>query len=60
MIFFPCRQLTDAVANVAHVLHCAARNNLTMTEAVVLKLVLELTQRLNLLIKELSTAVSTV
>ncbi|XP_019215794.1 uncharacterized protein LOC102080602 [Oreochromis niloticus] len=51
----PCG-LTDAVANVAHVLHCAARNNLTMTEAVVLKLVLELTQRLNLLIKELSTA----
>ncbi|XP_037545747.1 uncharacterized protein LOC119422445 [Nematolebias whitei] len=48
--------LTDAVEDVAHVLHCAARSNLTLTESTVLKLINELTSRLNSLMKELSTA----
>lgn len=51
--------MTDAVVNVANVLHCAARTNLTMTEANVMRLVFELTGRLNSLVRELSTAVST-
>ncbi|KAM9857099.1 uncharacterized protein ACBR49_000773 isoform 2-T2 [Aulostomus maculatus] len=51
----PCG-LTDAVENVAHVLHCAARTNLTMSEATTLRLIEELTVRLNSLMKELSTA----
>ncbi|XP_023262765.1 uncharacterized protein LOC111655549 [Seriola lalandi dorsalis] len=51
----PCG-LTNAVENVAHVLHCAARTNLTMSEANVMRLIMELTERLNSLIKELSTA----
>ncbi|XP_074485882.1 uncharacterized protein LOC141764496 isoform X2 [Sebastes fasciatus] len=51
----PCG-LTDAVANVANILHCAARSNLTMSEETVMRLIAELTERLNLLIKELSTA----
>ncbi|XP_030598784.1 uncharacterized protein mslnb [Archocentrus centrarchus] len=50
----PCG-LTDAVANVAQVLHCSARNNLTMTEEVVRQLLLQLTQVLNSLIREFST-----
>ncbi|KAF1394728.1 hypothetical protein PFLUV_G00004160 [Perca fluviatilis] len=50
----PCG-LTDAVENVAHVLHCAARSNLTVSEETVMRLIVELTERLNLLIKELST-----
>ncbi|XP_020560196.1 uncharacterized protein LOC101156712 [Oryzias latipes] len=45
--------LTDAVENVAHVLHCAARTNLTLNEETIMRLILELTKRLNLLIKEL-------
>ncbi|KAA8595275.1 hypothetical protein FQN60_012410, partial [Etheostoma spectabile] len=51
----PCG-LTDAVENVANVLHCAARSNLIMTEETVMRLIVELTGRLNSLIKELSTA----
>ncbi|XP_078131792.1 uncharacterized protein LOC144534036 isoform X1 [Sander vitreus] len=51
----PCG-LTDAVENVAHVLHCAARSNLTISEETVMRLMEELTERLNSLIKELSTA----
>lgn len=51
--------MTDAVVNVANVLYCAAHTNLTMTEANVVRLVFELTGRLNSLVKELSTAVST-
>ncbi|XP_069545539.1 uncharacterized protein [Brachyistius frenatus] len=51
----PCG-LTDAVKNVAHVLHCAARTNLTMTEETIMRLITELTKRLNSLIKELSRA----
>lgn len=50
--------MTDAVVNVASVLHCAAHTNLTMTEANVVRLVFELTGRLNSLVRELSTAVS--
>ncbi|XP_023814448.1 uncharacterized protein LOC110013628 [Oryzias latipes] len=49
----PCG-LTDAVENVAHVLHCAARTNLTLNEETIMRLILELTKRLNSLIKELS------
>ncbi|XP_061687085.1 uncharacterized protein LOC133506703 isoform X2 [Syngnathoides biaculeatus] len=51
----PCG-LTDAVGNVARIMHCAARTNLTMSEADVLRLILELTERLNLLIQEFTTA----
>ncbi|XP_023154081.2 uncharacterized protein LOC111588137 isoform X2 [Amphiprion ocellaris] len=51
----PCA-LTDTVKNVAHVLHCAARTNLTMNEETVMRLIEELTKRLNSLIRELATA----
>ncbi|KAG7222575.1 hypothetical protein INR49_016172 [Caranx melampygus] len=51
----PCG-LTNAVENVARVLYCAARTNLTITEATVMKLIMELTERLSSLIQELSTA----
>ncbi|XP_044203497.1 uncharacterized protein LOC122979809 [Thunnus albacares] len=51
----PCG-LTDAVENVAHVLHCAARSNLTMSEETIMRLLEELTVLLNSLMKELSTA----
>ncbi|XP_056890702.1 uncharacterized protein mslnb isoform X1 [Takifugu flavidus] len=51
----PCG-LTDAVVNVAKVLHCAARTNLTMTEANLMQLVYELTGRLNSLVRELAAA----
>ncbi|CAN9510582.1 unnamed protein product [Ophioblennius macclurei] len=50
----PCG-LTDVVENVAKVLHCAAKTNLMMTEETIMKLIVELAERLNLLIKELST-----
>eukprot|EP00064_Thunnus_orientalis_P021427 superscaffoldBa00006491_g21590 len=49
-------ELTDAVENVAHVLHCAARSNLTMSEETIMRLLEELTVLLNSLMKELSTA----
>ncbi|XP_029906846.1 uncharacterized protein LOC115358879 [Myripristis murdjan] len=48
--------LTNAIENVAHVLHCAARSNLTMSEETIMRLIMELTQRLNSLIQEFSTA----
>uniref|UniRef100_A0AAQ4R9F9 Mesothelin a n=1 Tax=Gasterosteus aculeatus aculeatus TaxID=481459 RepID=A0AAQ4R9F9_GASAC len=48
--------LTDAVANVANVLHCAADSNLTMSEETVVRLIEELTQRLNSLMQELLTS----
>ncbi|TKS68552.1 Mesothelin-like protein [Collichthys lucidus] len=51
----PCG-LTDAVENAAKVLHCAARTNLTMSEATIMRLITELTGRLNVLIQELSRA----
>ena len=51
-------QLTDAVENVAYVLHCAARSNLTMDEKTIMRLIVELTKRLNSLIKEFSKSVS--
>lgn len=57
--FLCCLQLTDAVVNVAEVLHCAARTNLTMTEANLMRLVYELTGHLNSLVRELAAAVST-
>ncbi|XP_038142792.1 uncharacterized protein mslnb isoform X3 [Cyprinodon tularosa] len=50
----PCG-LTDAVVNIAHVLHCAARSELTMTETTIMRLITELAKRLNSLVKELST-----
>ncbi|XP_029355460.1 uncharacterized protein mslnb [Echeneis naucrates] len=51
----PCG-LTDAVENVANILHCAARTNLTLSEETIMRLITELTERLNSLIMELSTA----
>ncbi|KAM7419684.1 hypothetical protein PAMA_016664 [Pampus argenteus] len=51
----PCG-LTDAVENLAHVLHCAARSDLEMSEATIMRLIEELTVHLNSLIRELSTA----
>ncbi|CAF98123.1 unnamed protein product [Tetraodon nigroviridis] len=48
--------LTDAVANVANVLHCAARSDLPMTEHTIMRLVQELTGRLNSLVRELAKA----
>ncbi|TNN40071.1 hypothetical protein EYF80_049766 [Liparis tanakae] len=45
--------VTDAVANVAKVLHCAAGSQLTLSEQTVMSLMEELTERLNLLIQEL-------
>lgn len=57
--FLVCHQLTDAVENVAHVLHCAARANLTMSEETSMRLIVELTERLNSLLMELSTTVRT-
>ncbi|XP_068583671.1 uncharacterized protein [Cebidichthys violaceus] len=48
--------LTDAVANVAKVLHCAAGSNLTMSEETVMRLIGQLTERLNSLIQELLTS----
>lgn len=53
-----CLQLTDAVASVANVLHCAARTDLQMTEHTIMRLVHELTGRLNSLVRELAKAVS--
>ncbi|XP_068178769.1 uncharacterized protein [Antennarius striatus] len=51
----PCG-LTDAVMDVAHILQCAARTNLTLSEATVMRLIVELTERLNALIEDLSKA----
>ncbi|XP_054636235.1 uncharacterized protein LOC129183238 isoform X2 [Dunckerocampus dactyliophorus] len=51
----PCG-MTDAVENVAHIMHCAAKSNLTMSEENTMRLILELTERLNLLIKEFAIA----
>ncbi|XP_051940160.1 uncharacterized protein LOC127613259 isoform X1 [Hippocampus zosterae] len=51
----PCG-LTDAVGNVARIMHCAARTNLTMSEGNIMRLILELTEHLNLLIQEFVTA----
>ncbi|XP_061534693.1 uncharacterized protein LOC133403640 [Phycodurus eques] len=51
----PCG-LTDAVGNVARIMHCTARTNLTMSEGNIMRLILELTERLNLLIQEFATA----
>lgn len=58
-MFLSSYQLTDAVGNVAKVLHCAARSNLTLSEEEIMRLTVELTERLNTLIKELATVVST-
>ncbi|XP_061736319.1 uncharacterized protein LOC133538652 isoform X1 [Nerophis ophidion] len=51
----PCG-MTDAVENVAHIMHCAAKTNLTLTEGNIMRLIWELTNRLNLLINEFATA----
>ncbi|KAK2817326.1 hypothetical protein Q5P01_025517 [Channa striata] len=48
----PCG-LTNTVENLAYVLHCAASSNLKVTEATTLRLIVELTKRLNTLIVEL-------
>ncbi|MED6255604.1 hypothetical protein ATANTOWER_011869, partial [Ataeniobius toweri] len=50
----PCG-LTDAVENIAHILHCAAQSELKMTETTIMRLIEELAERLNSLIKEFST-----
>ncbi|AWP05264.1 putative mesothelin [Scophthalmus maximus] len=55
LAFHKLLKLTDAVENVAHVLHCAARANLTMSEETSMRLIVELTERLNSLLMELST-----
>ncbi|XP_049576816.1 uncharacterized protein [Syngnathus scovelli] len=51
----PCG-LTDAVEKTARIMHCAARSNLTMSEENIMRLILELTERLNLLIQEFAAA----
>nr|XP_057946656.1 uncharacterized protein LOC131140343 isoform X2 [Doryrhamphus excisus] len=51
----PCG-MTNAVENVAHIMHCAAKTDLTMSEKNIMRLILELTERLNLLIQEFATA----
>ncbi|XP_045566786.1 uncharacterized protein isoform X6 [Salmo salar] len=48
--------LTNAVEKVARVLHCVARSNLTMSEETIMRLVVELTGRLNSLVQKFSTA----
>ncbi|XP_029594653.1 uncharacterized protein LOC115177814 isoform X2 [Salmo trutta] len=48
--------LTNAVEKVACVLHCVARSNLTMSEETIMRLVVELTGRLNSLVQKFSTA----
>ncbi|KAK5612585.1 hypothetical protein CRENBAI_011035 [Crenichthys baileyi] len=50
----PCG-LTDAVENIAYILHCAAQSELKMTETTIMRLIKELFERLNSLIKEFST-----
>ncbi|XP_027874238.1 uncharacterized protein mslnb isoform X15 [Xiphophorus couchianus] len=50
----PCG-LTNAVENVAHIMHCAAKSELTMTEETIMRLITELAERLHLLIKEFTT-----
>ncbi|XP_074538623.1 uncharacterized protein LOC141800059 [Halichoeres trimaculatus] len=49
----PCG-LTDAVENVAHVMHCAAQTKFDLSEKTVERLIMELLKRLSSLIKELS------
>ncbi|XP_052370176.1 uncharacterized protein mslnb [Oncorhynchus keta] len=48
--------LTNAVEKVARVLHCVARSNLPLSEETVMRLVVELTGRLNSLVQKFSTA----
>ncbi|XP_067354741.1 uncharacterized protein [Channa argus] len=48
----PCG-LTNTVENLAYALHCAASSNLTISEGTSLRLIVELTKRLNSLIVEL-------
>lgn len=50
----PCG-LTDVVENIAHILHCAAQSELKMTETTIIRLITELAERLNSLIREFST-----
>ncbi|KAJ3615290.1 hypothetical protein NHX12_018858, partial [Muraenolepis orangiensis] len=47
--------LTNAVEDVAQVLHCVSRSHLTLSADTVMTLVAELTQRLGSLVQELST-----
>ncbi|KAM7009687.1 uncharacterized protein LKV04_001626 [Tautogolabrus adspersus] len=49
----PCG-LSDAVENVAHVMHCAARSHFEINEATMKRLIMEMLKRLNSLIEELS------
>ncbi|XP_075869320.1 uncharacterized protein LOC142879757 [Nelusetta ayraudi] len=51
----PCG-LTDTVVHVADILHCAARTNLTMSERTITRVIVELTERLNSLVRELAKA----
>ncbi|KAG7485756.1 hypothetical protein JOB18_017770 [Solea senegalensis] len=48
--------LTNVVENVANIMHCAARTNLTITDITIMRLIGELTKQLNSLIMELSKA----
>ncbi|XP_058496339.1 uncharacterized protein LOC131466838 isoform X2 [Solea solea] len=48
--------LTNVVENVANIMHCAARTNLTITDVTIMRLIDELTKQLNSLIRELSKA----
>ncbi|XP_042340408.1 uncharacterized protein LOC121941647 [Plectropomus leopardus] len=48
-------QLIDVVENVASVMHCAAQSHLEMSEETIIRLIVELTKRLESLIRELST-----
>lgn len=41
----------------ADILHCAARTNLTMSERTMTRVIVELTERLNSLVREFATAV---
>ncbi|XP_042337426.1 uncharacterized protein LOC121938221, partial [Plectropomus leopardus] len=50
----PCA-LIDVVENVASVMHCAAQSHLEMSEETIIRLIVELTKRLESLIRELST-----
>ena len=52
-----CLQLTDAVEEVARVMHCAAQANLSLTEETLMRLVLELSSSLNSLMRQLSHTV---
>lgn len=47
------------MVHVADILHCAARTNLTMSERTITRVIVELTERLNSLVREFAKAVRT-